>query len=107
MLGDLDTHHHNLKTAESRQQIVRSTSFNTNAPGKIHPDLRNDREKGKARQSEKENDFDEREYKPQRSARDNDLTLVHELEPGPRDFKPLEGDPTWEEIEPNSGIRLK
>ena len=39
--------------------------------------------------------------------RDDTLTVVEELEPGPSDHKPPADDPSFEKLEPNSGIRLK
>ena len=39
-------------------------------------------------------------------ARDDRLTLIEELEPGPYEHKPLFDDPLFERFEPHSGIRL-
>ena len=39
--------------------------------------------------------------------RDDTLTVVEDLEPGPSDHKPPADDPSFEKLEPNSGIRLK
>ena len=38
---------------------------------------------------------------------DDRLAVIEELVPGPADHKPIEGDPEFETVEPNSGIRLK
>lgn len=46
-------------------------------------------------------------YKPIGNERNDDLTLVHRLRPGPRRFKALESDPGFESVEPNSKIRLR
>lgn len=40
------------------------------------------------------------------SKRDDRLALVEDLELGPADHKPPFDDPTFEQLEPNSGIRL-
>lgn len=72
---------------------------------------RTEREQEESRQALKqtEDDRDNDTYVPQRARRDEvDLTIVHDdLKPGPREFDPLPGDPTWQTVEPNSGIRLK
>lgn len=39
--------------------------------------------------------------------RDERLALVEKLELGPRHFEPPFGDPNFEQLEPNSGIRLR
>ena len=39
-------------------------------------------------------------------ARDDRLTLIEELEPGPYEHKPLFDDPLFERFEPHSSIRL-
>lgn len=39
--------------------------------------------------------------------RDEDLALIEELEPGPYEHTPPSDDPTFEKVEPHSGIALK
>jgi minichromosome maintenance protein 10 len=39
--------------------------------------------------------------------RDEDLTLIEELEPGPYEHVPPSDDPTFEKVEPHSNIALK
>ena len=39
--------------------------------------------------------------------RDDDLRLVEDLKPGPRHFTAPDEDPDWQQVEPNSRIRLK
>ena len=46
-------------------------------------------------------------YDQPRRERDDQLRVVEDLRPGPRDFKPNPDDPEWLYMEPNSGIRLK
>lgn len=41
------------------------------------------------------------------SARDDRLAIVEELVPGPSEHKPPSDDPTFQKMEPNSGIRLR
>jgi hypothetical protein len=46
-------------------------------------------------------------YKPIGNERNDDLTLVHRIKPGPKHFKSLSSDPNFESVEPNSKIRLR
>ena len=39
--------------------------------------------------------------------RDDRLAIVEDLVPGPVEHKPIDDDPNFDRIEPNSGIRLK
>lgn len=41
------------------------------------------------------------------TVRDNTLAIVEDLELGPAEHKPLAEDPTFEKLEPNTGIRLR
>ena len=109
LLLDLDENRCKLKTAESRRSIIRTTAFEAHAPAvfRLGVDTAARTEKGKAKQVDLDDELDDRKYTPQGNERDDDLALVHRLEPGPKDFKPFDDDPTWQEIEPNSGIRLK
>ena len=74
-----------LRGAEDRRAVKRSATF-TSAPAVREPALPS----------------------PVRShARDDDLRLVEDLKPGPRQFTAPDDDPEWEQVEPNSRIRLK
>ncbi|GAA6036274.1 hypothetical protein JCM8097_006871 [Rhodosporidiobolus ruineniae] len=44
---------------------------------------------------------------PKRRSRNKDGTVIEEIELGPREFKPPKDDPTWEKVEPYSGIKLR
>lgn len=54
-----------------------------------------------------DNAYQEIPYKPIGNERNDDLTLVHRIKPGPKHFKPLDSDPGFESVEPNSKIRLR
>lgn len=46
-------------------------------------------------------------YKAIGNERNDDLTLVHKIKPGPKHFKPLASDPNFKSVEPNSKTRLR
>ena len=74
-----------LRGAEDRRAVKRSSTF-TAAPAVREPALPS----------------------PVRSyARDDNLRLVEDLKPGPREFTAPADDPDWQQVEPNSRIRLK
>lgn len=72
--------------------------------------------KGKGRETSQNGSLSEDEdeglrdtqYRPQRALRNaDDMTIIHNLQLGPKEFKPVPSDPEWQLIEPYSGIRLK
>lgn len=51
--------------------------------------------------------YQEIPYKSIGNERNDDLSLVHRIKPGPKRFKRLESDPNFDGVEPNSKIYLR
>jgi len=110
-MADFNSGKSRLKEAADRRTVQRSSAFGEVAPKRQvapAPSILAKNDKGKARAVEEDQAHEEvEEVTSVGNRRNEDLTLVNDLQPGPKPFKAPIGDPKWKEFEPNSGIRLR